>query len=57
MFSLYFFQKSSTDVSNFDTDFTMENAQLTPITDKQFLKTIDQGVFHGFSFTNKSIVR
>ncbi len=48
------FQKSSSDVSNFDTDFTMEKAQLTP-PDKEFMRTMDQEVFAGFSFTNTTI--
>ncbi|CAH1784212.1 unnamed protein product [Owenia fusiformis] len=43
--------KSASDVSNFDTDFTMERAQLTP-PDKELLKTMDQEVFRHFSFTS-----
>lgn len=43
--------KSANDVSYFDTDFTMEKACLTP-PDKDLLKTLDQDVFDGFSFTN-----
>lgn len=50
-FFFVFEQKSASDVSNFDTDFTMEKPQLTP-TDKDLLKTMDQEVFAGFSFTN-----
>ena len=44
-------QKSASDVSNFDMDFTMEAAQLTP-PDRELLKTINQDVFAGFSYTN-----
>ena len=44
-------QRDPSDVSNFDTDFTMEKAALTP-PDKDLLKTMDQAVFSGFSFTN-----
>ena len=47
-------QKGASDVSNFDTDFTMEKAYLTP-PDKDLLKTMDQGVFRGFSFTNPQL--
>lgn len=47
-------QKSASDVSNFDTDFTMEKPQLTQ-TDKDLLRTMDQTVFEGFSFTNQSM--
>jgi len=32
-------------------DFTMEAAQLTP-PDRELLKTINQDVFAGFSYTN-----
>lgn len=41
-------------MSNFDTDFTMEKAHLTP-PDKDLLKTMDQAVFRGFSFTNPQL--
>lgn len=44
--------KSDSDISNFDKDFTMEKAQLTPPADKELLKTMNQKVFHGFSFTS-----
>ncbi|XP_013379149.1 protein kinase C delta type isoform X2 [Lingula anatina] len=43
--------KSASDVGNFDTDFTMERAYFTP-PDKELLKTMNQEVFKGFSFTN-----
>ena len=48
------FQRDASDVSNFDTDFTMEKAALTP-TDDNLLKTMDQKVFYGFSFTNPDL--
>ena len=51
-----YLQKSASDVSNFDTDFTMERAALTP-PDKELLKTMDQGVFLGFSFTNPDMTK
>ncbi|KAK3581241.1 hypothetical protein CHS0354_032961 [Potamilus streckersoni] len=43
--------KSDSDISNFDSDFTMEKVQLTP-PDMDLLKTMNQGVFRGFSFTS-----
>ncbi|KAK3102892.1 hypothetical protein FSP39_014744 [Pinctada imbricata] len=43
--------KSESDISNFDKDFTMEKAQLTQ-TDKELLRTMNQKVFNGFSFTS-----
>lgn len=43
--------KSDHDISNFDKDFTMEKVQLTP-PDKELLKTMNQKVFTGFSFTS-----
>jgi len=46
--------RSPSDVSYFDTDFTMEKAALTPL-DQDLMKTIDQDVFRGFSFTNPDI--
>ena len=55
-FVLFYLQKNASDVSNFDTDFTMEKAQLTP-SDKDLLKTMDQEVFSGFSFTNPDLSR
>lgn len=39
------------DTSNFDSNFTMEKAVLTPI-DSQFLASMDQQQFKGFSYTN-----
>ena len=45
------FQKSDSDISNFDTDFTMEKVTLTP-PDKDLLKTMNQHLFSGFSFTS-----
>ncbi|XP_049782572.1 uncharacterized protein LOC126184246 [Schistocerca cancellata] len=39
------------DVQYFDTTFTTERAQLTPI-DRGILETMDQAQFHGFSYTN-----
>ncbi|ELU04030.1 hypothetical protein CAPTEDRAFT_114953 [Capitella teleta] len=47
--------KSNTDVSYFDADFTMEKPNLTP-PDKDLLKTMDQEIFEGFSFTNMAMV-
>ncbi|KAL5013166.1 hypothetical protein ScPMuIL_007436 [Solemya velum] len=43
--------KSDSDISNFDTDFTMEKVQLTP-PDPEIMKTMEQGLFRGFSFTS-----
>ncbi|XP_052779349.1 protein kinase C delta type-like isoform X2 [Mya arenaria] len=43
--------KSDSDISNFDTDFTMERVTLTP-PDKDLLKTMNQRLFQGFSFTS-----
>lgn len=43
--------KSDSDISNFDTDFTMEKVTLTP-PDKDLLKTMNQRLFHGFTFTS-----
>ncbi|XP_060072755.1 protein kinase C delta type-like isoform X1 [Ylistrum balloti] len=43
--------KSDGDFSNFDSDFTAEKPNLTP-PDKDLLKTMDQRVFAGFSFTS-----
>ena len=48
-------QKSANDVSYFDTDFTMEQPRLT-VSDKYLLKTMDQEVFTGFSFTNQDML-
>ena len=52
MLYVFIFQKSDSDISNFDKDFTMEKAQLTPPADKELLKIMNQKVFHGFSFTS-----
>ncbi|XP_064604272.1 protein kinase C delta type-like isoform X2 [Liolophura sinensis] len=46
--------KSPSDVSNFDKDFTMEKPQLSH-SDKDYLKTMNQSVFKGFSFTNPTM--
>ena len=43
--------KSAHDISNFDTDFTMEKPVITP-PDKDYIKTINQKVFKGFSYTS-----
>ena len=48
---IYFLQKSAHDISNFDTDFTMEKPVITP-PDKDYIKTINQKVFKGFSYTS-----
>ncbi|KAL8586497.1 hypothetical protein ACOMHN_055201 [Nucella lapillus] len=42
--------KAEGDISNFDSDFTAEAAQLTPA-DKELMKTMTQHVFKRFSFT------
>uniref|UniRef100_A0A914BX64 protein kinase C n=1 Tax=Acrobeloides nanus TaxID=290746 RepID=A0A914BX64_9BILA len=44
--------KSPNDTSNFDEDFTKENAGLTPIQDKNLLASIDPEAFMNFSYTN-----
>lgn len=44
-------QKSSSDASNFDPEFTMERVALSR-TDKDVLDSINQKQFRGFSFTN-----
>ena len=49
-------QKSASDSSNFDSDFTAERAQLTP-TDSALLKTMNQHVFKHFSFTSQDALR
>eukprot|EP00058_Branchiostoma_floridae_P007070 XP_002592558.1 hypothetical protein BRAFLDRAFT_57451 [Branchiostoma floridae] len=43
--------RSASDVSNFDSDFTMEKARLTAPTNKDLLESIDQNMFSGFEFT------
>ena len=44
--------KSRSDVSNFDDDFTFQEAKLTP-SDTRLIMSIDQSNFTGFSFTNE----
>ncbi|XP_029835585.2 titin isoform X1 [Ixodes scapularis] len=46
--------KSTADVSNFDSDFTMEKPVLTPV-DPQILASMDQEQFKGFSYTNPAM--
>ncbi|XP_077544977.1 putative protein kinase C delta type homolog isoform X5 [Haemaphysalis longicornis] len=46
--------KSLADVSNFDSDFTMEKPVLTPI-DPQILASMDQEQFKGFTYTNPAM--
>lgn len=48
-------QRSKTDVRNFDTDFTKEEAKLTP-TDKNVIANINQDEFKDFSFVNAQFV-
>ncbi|XP_012945411.1 protein kinase C delta type [Aplysia californica] len=48
--------KSASDISNFDSDFTAEKAQLTP-PDAALLKTMNQHVFKHFSFTSHDALR
>nr|CAA73557.1 Serine/Threonine protein kinase [Sycon raphanus] len=43
--------KSAGDACNFDVDFTMEPAVITP-TDEKLLKSMDQEPFNGFSYVN-----
>ena len=45
------FQRHPMDVSNFDSAFTQDDALLTPV-DPDFLETVEQQQFKGFSFTN-----
>ena len=51
LISLYT-QQSNSDSSNFDDDFTMEDAKITP-PDESVFKTLDQTAFLGFSYTNE----
>jgi len=44
-------QKSRTDASNFDRQFTAEQATLTPV-DSAVVDNITQDEFRGFSFVN-----
>ena len=53
--SLSLSQRSKTDVGNFDTDFTKEEAKLTP-TDKNIIANINQDEFKDFSFVNPQFV-
>ena len=53
--SLSLSQRSKTDVGNFDTDFTKEEAKLTP-TDKNVIANINQEEFKDFSFVNTQFV-
>jgi len=48
--------KSASDVGNFDVDFTRENPRLTA-PDKELIKTMNQNLFDGFSFTNMAMVK
>lgn len=48
-------QKTKRDVNNFDSDFTKEEPNLTPV-NADILKTIDQKEFTGFSFVNEDFV-
>ena len=52
-YDLYYnvFQRHPMDVSNFDSAFTQDDALLTPV-DPEFLETVEQQQFKGFSFTN-----
>ena len=55
LLSLYtctYTQQSKSDCSNFDDDFTMEDAKITP-PDESVFKTLDQTAFLGFSYTNE----
>lgn len=52
VFKYFNFQKSASDASNFDEDFTNEKAQLTPVHDKNLLASIDPEAFLNFSYTN-----
>lgn len=45
-------QKSQTDATNFDKDFTSEEPQLTPI-DPVVISAINQEEFQGFTFVNE----
>jgi len=48
---LHILQKSRTDASNFDRQFTAEQPTLTPI-DSAIVNNITQDEFRGFSFVN-----
>ena len=45
-----FFQKHAEDVSNFDEEFTQENAVLTPAKDRRSLTLDDQDLFRDFNY-------
>lgn len=45
-------QKAKCDVTNFDQDFTKEEAVLTP-TNIETIRSINQEEFKGFSFVNE----
>lgn len=51
LFVISLAQKSRTDTSNFDRDFTSEEPTLTPV-DSAIIKAINQEEFQGFSFVN-----
>lgn len=53
--TLFQLQRSRTDVSNFDSEFTNEPPKLTP-TDKLFIMNLDQTEFTGFSYVNPEFV-
>lgn len=44
-------QQSAFDANNFDVDFTMEPAVVTPV-DKELVLSIDQEQFQGFSYVS-----
>uniref|UniRef100_A0A3B3Q644 Protein kinase C-terminal domain-containing protein n=1 Tax=Paramormyrops kingsleyae TaxID=1676925 RepID=A0A3B3Q644_9TELE len=48
-------QKTTEDVSNFDPDFTQEEASLTPI-EEPVIPSISQGVFRNFSYTSPELL-
>ena len=52
---VFLLQKSSTDVDNFDKDFTREEPKLTP-TDSNVIKSIPQDEFKNFSYENPNFV-
>ncbi|CAG0925164.1 unnamed protein product [Notodromas monacha] len=47
--------KSGSDVTYFDTDFTMERPHLT-VVDKDILASMDQAPFQSFSYTNPDML-
>lgn len=52
---LTYSQSSERDVSYFDTEFTSEPAQLSPV-DPEAIREINQTEFQGFSFTNSDFL-